>query len=114
MGNLQEKETARTTVILQYAGMNVTYDDIVQNAKNKYQFDWLCTPSVGTELLKGKIALGLSATFSVTNYGDNAVADSILNFDRDNPKKSTNYTKEQINTTFATFNNLNFSSSSFF
>ncbi len=33
------KETARTNVILQYGGMNVTYDDLIQNAKNKYQYD---------------------------------------------------------------------------
>ena len=33
------KETIRTNIILQYAGMNVTYDDLIKNAKNKYQFD---------------------------------------------------------------------------
>ena len=45
--------------------------------KYKYQFDWLCTPSISTELLKGKIALGASATFSVTNYSNSVVVDSI-------------------------------------
>ena len=33
------KESIRTNIILQYAGMNVTYDDLIKNAKNKYQFD---------------------------------------------------------------------------
>ena len=33
------KESIRTNIILQYAGMNVTYDDLIKNAQNKYQFD---------------------------------------------------------------------------
>ena len=62
---------------------------------NKYQFDWLGTPSISTELLNGKIALGLGVTFSVTNYQDDTVR---LESD---PSKN-------ISTTFATFNNVNF------
>jgi hypothetical protein len=89
--------------------------DITQNEtngygyqENKYQFDWLCTPSVNTELLNGKISLGLSATFSVSNYSTNVVAEQILALDNKLKKASTGYSLNQINTTFATFNNLNF------
>ncbi|MBR6060787.1 MAG: hypothetical protein IKP67_01820, partial [Spirochaetales bacterium] len=78
----------------------------------RHQFDWLCTPSIGTELLKGKIALDLSATFSVTNYGDNVVADQLEALDKLGgvfAQNATGLTKAQMTTTFATFNNLNFS-----
>jgi hypothetical protein len=30
---------ARTNVVLQYADMSITYDDIVKNAMNKYRYD---------------------------------------------------------------------------
>ncbi len=29
----------RNSIILQYADKNVSYDDLIQNAKNKYQYD---------------------------------------------------------------------------
>jgi hypothetical protein len=69
--------------------------------EHKYQFDWLCTPSISTELLKGKIALGLSATFSVTNFMNDVVRETA---DLEVLKKK----KDELSTTFATFNNLNF------
>jgi len=75
----------------------------------RHQFDWLCTPSISTELLKGKIALGLSATFSVTNYGDNVVAEQLESLDKLFAEDATGLSKTQMSTTFATFNNLNFS-----
>ena len=65
---------------------------------NKYQFDWLCTPSIGTELLKGKIALGLAATFSVTNYKDDTLWVKI----------NDEWTQPGYSTTFPTFNCISF------
>ena len=70
--------------------------------EHKYQFDWLCTPSVSTELLKGKIALGASATFSVTNYMNEIISSS------EAIQKATKKSQNELSTTFATFNNLNF------
>lgn len=70
--------------------------------EHKYQFDWLCTPSITSELLNGKVALGLSATFSVSNYSDDTVASS------EGIQQATNKKANELSTTFTTFNNLNF------
>ncbi len=35
----KEDSSCKVCVVLQYAGKNVTFDDLVQNAKNKYQYD---------------------------------------------------------------------------
>lgn len=69
---------------------------------NKYQFDWLCTPNVGTELLKGKIALGADVTFSVTNYRDDTLFTTPI---KSNGSLDATQTKQSTDsTTFATFN----------
>nr|WP_297704018.1 DUF6465 family protein [uncultured Butyrivibrio sp.] len=32
-------EASKVSIVLQYGDKNVTYDDLVQNAKNKFQYD---------------------------------------------------------------------------
>jgi len=70
--------------------------------ENKYQFDWLCTPSVSTELLKGKIALGAGVTFSVSNYRDDSLFTGPLNSSGNLAKNKM--VKSTDSTTFFTFN----------
>lgn len=69
--------------------------------KDKRQFDNLFTPSISSELLNGKIALGLSTTFSVSNYMDNTL-------NTDTQMLTSGLKTNEFNTTFVTFNNLNF------
>ena len=33
------ESAAKANVMLQYAGKDISYDELVQNAKNKYQYD---------------------------------------------------------------------------
>ncbi len=62
---------------------------------HKGQFDWLCSPSISTELLQGKISLGAGVTFSVSNYQDDTV-------------RIGHDASKNVSTTFATFNTVNF------
>lgn len=34
-----KKDSSKTIVVLQYAGKDYSYDELVQNAKNKFQYD---------------------------------------------------------------------------
>jgi len=60
------------------------------------------TPSVSTELLKGKIALGAGVTFSVSNYRDDSLFTGPLNSSGNLAKNKM--VKSTDSTTFFTFN----------
>ena len=48
-----KKETAsevKTSVVLQYAGKDLSYDELVQNAKNVFQYDMAGDPAKAKEI----------------------------------------------------------------
>ncbi len=47
----KEAETeAKTSVVLQYAGKDLSYDELVQNAKNVFQYDMAGDPASAKEI----------------------------------------------------------------